>query len=98
MSRQLEQLQEEKSRRRHKAILLAVEGALETALSKTGYVLEGFSVNLSGGDCLITLRGFKESKRFVAFVGAGDLGSCLVKALREAGADRLAWRADKYGT
>jgi hypothetical protein len=97
MTRQLEQAMEEKSKRRHGAILLAVEGGLSRSLSESTIILEGFSATFRNGDCLITLRGIVNGDRQVCFVGADDLGSALVKASREARGGLLKWRPDKYG-
>lgn len=96
MSRQLEQHVEDRSRRRHLAIVAAVEYELVEAVSYAGGQLHGFSVKLSGGDCLITLRLNLAGKEQISFVGGADLGSCLIKAVRLARADELKYRPSKF--
>lgn len=97
MSRQLEQHAEEKAARRHASIVRAVEYELSDALAASKRELLGFSVKLSGGDCLITVRCSFGGAREVCFVGAEDLGSALIKCVREGRTDKLKWRADKFG-
>lgn len=96
MSRQLEQVREEKQRRRDNAILLALDGGLVESVSSAGGVLSGFSVSLRGGDCLITIKALLAGRPQIAFVGAEDLTSCVLKVVREAKSDRLRWRDDQY--
>lgn len=96
MSRQLEQYQEQREAKRRKAILIAVEGGLGDALSHAGCVLLGFSVKLSGEDCLMTLRVLLAGREQISFVGGTDLGSCLIKCSRLARTDKLTFRDSKF--
>jgi hypothetical protein len=96
MSRQLEQGLEEKRRKRNKAIVAAVEYSLIEAVARSGAILEGFSVKLGPMGTLLTLRVQLAGRRQVAFVGGEDLGSCLIKAARLAGLDKLDYRASKF--
>lgn len=96
MSRQLDIVREEKQARRDQAVLLALEGGLEEAIEYAGALLLGFSVALRGEDCLITLRVDLSGRKQIAFIGAADLPGCLLKAVREARADRLVWKDCKY--
>lgn len=75
----------------------AVEFGLVDAVERAGGDLQGFAVKYNGGDCLVVLKVILAGKKQVAFVGAEDLGSALLKAVREGKADRLRWRVDRYG-
>ena len=96
MSRLLEQLVEERSKKRQLKIVAAIEFELERSVQHAGAELVGFSVKLRPGECLLVLRVILAGRDQVAFVGAEDLGSCLIKAVHLARSDKLAWRADKY--
>lgn len=96
MTRQLEARREQKQERHDKAIIVAVEYGLFEAVGHAGGVLTGFAVRLGDEDCLMTLRAVVAGSAQIAFIGSDSLGNCLVKAVREAEADRLSWRADKY--
>lgn len=96
MSRQLEAKREERQSRLDRLTVAAVEFALEEAVAHSGAELQGFSVSLRGGDCLLTLRGVLAGRRQICFVGAEDFGGALRKAVREAKSDNLSWRDDKY--
>jgi hypothetical protein len=97
MSRQLEQVVEERTARRYKAIVAAVEYELESALSRAGAELTGLAVKLRPGECLVVVKAILAGRPQVAFVGAEDFGSCLIKAVRLARSDKLRWKADEYG-
>lgn len=97
MSRQLEQVAEERQRRRALAIVSAIEFELERSVGLSGRVLLGFSVKGMVEDSLLVLRAMNGEEAEVAFVGGEDLGSALIKACREARKDKLRWRADRYG-
>jgi hypothetical protein len=96
MSRQLEQLSEERTKREHQAVLHAVYGGLDEAVRTSGGALVGFSARLASGDCLLTLRAIFEGQAMIAFVGGEDLSASLRKAVREIHTDVLSWREDKY--
>lgn len=97
MSRQLEQASESRAAKRKIEILIAVEYGLEAAVERSGAVLSGFAFKNRGSDCLLVVKGVLAGEQQVAFVGADDLGSCLVKAVRLGNGDKLRWRPDKYG-
>lgn len=97
MSRQLEQASEERNRRRRKKIVEAVEYGLDSAIEHAGGELTGIAIKYNGGDVLLVVKVVLAGKQQVAFVGADDLGSGLVKVVREGFADRLRWREDRYG-
>ena len=96
MTRQLEQVQEEKNSKRNNALLLALEGGLARDVARGGADLLGFSVKLNGGDCLIILRASLAGRQQISFVGATDFPEGLLKACREGRSDKLKWREDKY--
>ncbi len=97
MSRQLEQHKEDAARRRHEAIVRAIEFEMDSAISSSGHTLLGFSAKLSSGDCLITIRAVRGGSRQICFVGGSDLGSAIIKCVREGRVDKLNWREDRYG-
>lgn len=97
MTRQLEALQEKQKQRRYDGIVLAVEVDLEQAIERSGGELTGFAVKYRGSDCLMIVKAILAGRPQVAFIGADDLGGCLLKAVREGNQDKLKWRADKYG-
>lgn len=97
MTRQLEQEREDRQKKRDNAVLLALEGGLAADVGHAGGELEGFSVRLNGGDCLITIRANVAGRRQICFVGAETLVDALLKSCREARQDKLKWRPDKYG-
>jgi hypothetical protein len=87
---------EDRTQRRHLAIVMAVEYELEEAVDRQGGVLVGFSVKYGGSDCLLVLRVVFEGELKVAFMGGEDLGSALIKAVREVQGGKARWRDDKY--
>lgn len=96
MSRQLEQIQEERQRRADVALVSAVEFGLSGAIAHTGGVLLGFSAKLQESDCLLVLRARFPGGPQVCFVGADSLANALRKSVREGLADNLRWREDRY--
>lgn len=96
MTRQLELEQEVRQTNRLKAIARAVDYGLVGQLGNAGADLVGFTVRMGVDDCLMTLRVVREGRREVAFVGGESLGSCILKAVRDARDDKLAYREDKY--
>lgn len=96
MSRQLEAVQEQRRQKRNAAILLAVEGGLEDAVSAQGGELTGFTVRLRGGDVLMVVKAEFEGEPMVGFVGSADLASCLIKADKELVGNKVGWRPDKF--
>lgn len=98
MSRQLENLQEQRSQQRRNKILEAVEYDLVESVGRAGGVMDGFAFKERGVDCLLVIKAEVSGRRMVAFVGSDNLGSLLIKAVRLAASDKLAWKADEYGT
>jgi len=96
MSRQLEQLAEERTAKRHKEIVRAVEFELVGALAAAGAEVQGFSVKMGDFECLMTVRATIGGVAMVAFIGAEDLGGAMIKLIRAARRDKLVWREDKY--
>lgn len=96
MSRQLELAREQREEKRRIGILEAVEGGLEAAVSHAGGQFTGMAVKGGEGDCMLVIKAVMPAGPCVAFVGASDLGSALMKAVREARRDKLRWRADQY--
>lgn len=96
MSRQLEQLAEQRRSNRNRRIVEAVEYALSDAVERSGGELTGLAVKLHKGDCMLVVKVVLAGKNQVAFVGAEDFGGALLKAVREGNSDRLRWRLDKY--
>lgn len=96
MTRQLEQVHEERQGRRARAAVNALEYDLVGSVAHAGGELTGLSVKLSGPDCLITVKAVLPGGRMVAFVGAETFLDALVKVCRVARADKLHWRADRY--
>lgn len=77
-------------------ISAAIDGGLFDAVGRAGAVLVGFSVKMEAEEVLVTIRGVLAGRRQVCFVGAGDLGSALLKVVAAAESDKLRWREDKY--
>ncbi|MCK5292970.1 MAG: hypothetical protein KAR39_13250, partial [Thermoplasmata archaeon] len=80
MTRQLEMEHEQKLARRLKKVGQTMEFGLAGSLAHAGAELVGFSVKYSEADCLLTLRVVLAGRPQVAFVGAGDLSTCFLKA------------------
>ena len=96
MSRQLEQVAEDRSARRRQEIVIAVEYGLAAAVERSGGILTGFTFKDRGSDCIMVVKAILAGRAQVAFVGSDDLGGCLVKAVRLGNSDKLNWRADQY--
>ena len=96
MSRQLEQIQEERATRRRDAVVRALEFELPGSLETKGITLLGFAMKYDAYECLMTLKADVGGKRQKAFVGAGSPIDCILKAVQAAGADRLRWSEDKW--
>lgn len=96
MSRQLEQVAEERTAKRHKALIRAVEFEMVGALASAGAELRGFSVKLDDFECLLTARAVIGGVHMVTFIGAEDLGSAMIKLIRATRREKLVWREDKY--
>jgi len=76
--------------------LKALGGELEDSVSWAGAELTGFSMRLSEEEVLMTLRGIMAGRKQIAFVASGTMAQCFAKACREARADKLRWKPDKF--
>ena len=91
-----QQIIERKAEREREDALLSIYGGLVDSVTQEGGELVGLSMKLEFGECLLTLRARFPAGYMIAFVGAEDIPGCLVKATRDSGKGRLAWRLDKY--
>lgn len=98
MSRQLEQVREDRLAREEKEALRAVYGGLVDAVGHSGGLLTGFSVKTSDVECLITLRVVLGGSGKIAFVVSDSFANALRKAVRLGNRDMLLYKADRYGT
>lgn len=96
MTRQLEQVQEDRETRRRDAVIRALEYELPGSLESQGITLIGFAVKWDAYECLMTLKADIGGVRKVAFVGAGSPIDCILKAVQGAKATRLRWKKDIY--
>lgn len=96
MSRQLEQVQEERETRRRNALVKALEYGLEGSLAAQGIRLRGFAVKWDAYDCLLTLKGEFDGASQVAFVGGGSVIDCILKCVTASQNHRLRWKEDVY--
>lgn len=96
MSRQLEQVNEDRNRRRYNKIVECVEFDLHRAITHAGGQLTGFAYKARPSDTLLIIKADFPAGSLVAFVGADDLGTALIKAVREGYGDKLRWREDSY--
>lgn len=96
MSSRLDAEYEEKQARQALRLLRVCSGGLNSAIGRAGGELTGFSAKMSGADVLLTVRAELPGGRKIAFVGGSDLAGALLKAYREASADELRWREDRW--
>lgn len=96
MSRQVEQVQEERETKRRDALVKALEYSLPGHLETQGITLLGFAVKYDAYECLMTIKADVGGTRKVAFVGAGSVVDCILKAEQAAAANRLRWKVDIY--
>lgn len=88
----------EEQRRIKRAILVCrvADGGLADAVKQAGGYLQGFSMKLSGADCLMTMRITMPAGPMVSFVGSETIAGCLLKAYREARSDDLKFKPDQW--
>lgn len=96
MTRQLEQADEERTRKQSLALWRALDGGIDSSLQADGYELVGLSLKVSGGDCLCTVRVSNHEGAFVAFVGGENIAKTLTKLHRESRGGMLRYRQDRY--
>lgn len=87
---------EQKRNKLARRLQMVCEGGLESRVHLLGGALTGFSVKAGEDDYLMTLRAEFEGSKMISFVGASTLANLLLKAHREAAANRLRWKADKW--
>lgn len=86
-----------RSKRRRK-LELALEYELDNAIQSRRGVLTGFSVKITPGYTLLTLRAIINDIPSVCFVGADSAMNCIIKASTKAKRDKLRWQPDSYKT
>lgn len=96
MSRQLDQVTEEREAHRRLALIKALEFDLAGSIEGQGLDFVGFAVYYDSWDCLIILKAKRGAKRVIAKVGSDTVVGCILKAVSKAQNDRLRWRTDKY--
>jgi hypothetical protein len=96
MSRLLEAAQEERTARHQQKVGEALDYGLSGHLAHAGATLLGFSMRYSEVDCLLTIRVELAGRPQVAFVGAGSMSMCLLKAIDLARRDKLVFKPDKW--
>jgi len=96
MTRQLDQIRETRETKRRDALVRALEFELAGSLETQGTMLIGFNVKYDAYECLMTIKADLGGERKVAFVGAGSVIDCILKAVQAAQSDRLRWREDRY--
>lgn len=96
MGRQLDAAREARQAKRDSAVLLAVGGGLEMALARSDAEFTGLNISFKGDSAMGVVKAFVGGCHQVAFVGADDIEGVLIKAYREANAEKLRWREDKF--
>ena len=81
---------------RRKAIVVAVEYGILAGVEALGGELRGVSIRTTPQNYLMTLRVEFDSGLMIAFVGSDDLGSLLIKVVRELEGNKLRFREDAY--
>lgn len=97
MSRQLDQIAEERETKRRVALVKALEFELPGVLASKGIEMVGFAVKYDAFECLMTIKADIDGVRQVCFVGGGGVIDCILRSVTAAKHDRLRWRVDKYG-
>lgn len=96
MTRQTEQTLEDKKTRSRAAAGHALDLGIPSTLERQGIELTGLTLKYRGYDVLLILKVIRDDQPQVTFVGSDSAINCLTKAVREAVAGRLTWRADRY--
>lgn len=89
---QLRQQSEEADRKFMRAILTD----LSLELSRAQHELLGFSVKITPGYILLSIRTYKEGERWVSFVGAEGIRSLFIKAASMARTRKLTFKVDTF--
>ena len=96
MTRTRDSEHEAKMASREKRAGASLRIGLQAAVEAQGGTLAGFSVRCSDYESFMTLRVDFDGKRMIAFVGSETLEGVFIKAEREAAANRLKWKVDRY--
>ena len=96
MSRQLEQVREERETKRRDALIRCLEYELPAALELQGTTLTGFAVKYDAYECLMVIKAIAGGERQVCFIGGSSVVDCILKSVQAARADRLRWKKDIY--
>lgn len=96
MTRQLDLVREERTARRHDALIRALEFELEGVVASAGGHLTGFSIKIEEYSILLTLRAVFNDTPMYTHTGADSIASVLCKSVSEVRNDRLRWKRDKY--
>ena len=96
MTRQLEQIQEERETKRREALVRALEFELPGVLETQGIILTGFAVKYDAYECLMTVKVIIGGERHVGFVGGASIIDCVLRAVEMGRNSRLRWKVDKY--
>lgn len=96
MSRQLEQLTEERETKRRDSVIAALEFELAGAVEFIGGEMRGFSIKYDNFEALLTYKATFQGIQKVAFVGSDTPMNCIIKAANMAKHKRLKWKDDRY--
>lgn len=96
MSRQLDQVREQRETKRRDTLVKCLEYELPGVLEMQGITLIGFAVKFDAYECLMTIKADVGGERNVAFVGGSSIIDCILKSVQAAKAERLRWRKDVY--
>lgn len=86
----------ERMKKEREAALLALYGGLEQGVERAGGQLTGLNIKWDGAGCLFVVKAEFPAGHQVAFVWADDMAAGLGKIMKESGADKLRWRADRF--
>lgn len=96
MSRQLELLQEERTRKYHSALANALDYGIVGMLQAQDIELLGMSIKHDAFYSLLTVKADIAGTRSVCFVGADSIANCFLKLVVYGRRDELNWQKDKY--
>ena len=74
----------------------ALNGGLESALSRAGYEFQGITIKWDGYEALAIIKVNSTEGHLVAFVGSSTMASVVEKAHREAVQGKLRFRPDQW--
>ena len=79
-----------------KSVIYMLTGGLNSLAEKEGAQLQGITLRLEEGDCLLVIRALVGERHMVAFVGGVTGAGALHKAHTELRAGEMKWVPDKY--